>query len=260
MIPATHILTYDVETLRQQPTDRVPLEATGGDAPDDTMGLVEIGLALWELGNDSPLSTLHLHFGVPKQACERTMKEFWTNPKYADQDGKLQLDKLKERDASIDAVSMHDGALKVYRFCLYANKLASGKVLLCSDTAGFDAQWLSYLFSFVETKDLEGLDVDRLPYSASYAFGEYRSPKCIDDFSEGRTGVLHVKGASKAIAALVPKDHPLKNKYKATHCSLDDANSIAASFMMANPQLGKKRKHETITEEESSAKQCKVEE
>lgn len=194
--------------------------------------LLEMGAAVIEVETGNVVSQFHRYFGIENvEWQEDTKKEFWDNPKHGD-GTKTPLELMVARGS--DSVSKSNG---IHDFVEWAREIDKNlpdkhRIVVVSDTAGFDYSWISFHMSdcFSRKGDAPSLD---------YLFGKWQSVKEITSFYRGILRDPYSKsGKESFLAAFADYDIPQNVREPLyDHNPKNDATFIAVRAAYAIKQI-----------------------
>lgn len=223
----THVMSFDVEALGQTPR---------------SSGMVELAVVVWRVGADEPADTKYFFFGTDAERCPRTWLEFWDNKEQTKSD-ETPWQRLNKRLARENPQkwSLVDAALELTVWAHQWYKRTDGKIIVITDTPGFDYQFISDMLACVKQLPAAITDENekaQLPFSLNYLFGKYQPVCDINSFYKGVGGVLCKSGARDRMIERLAVDKPqwlvdVEEGYD--HNPLNDAKAIAgrAAFYLS---------------------------
>ena len=236
----THIMCFDVEANAQSP---------------ESGCMEELAVCVWKIGEHSMEDELYFLFDSTNGGyCPVTMEEFWDNPAKG-KDGKTpaQLRDARTVAEKTEYIDLVDAAEKLTCWAREWYKSTEGKIIVLTDTSGFDYQFISHMLAClgVMPESLKG--TGSLPLSLNYLFGKYQPVRDINSWYMGMGGSLQKYGARDLMMERLRIKFPdWVKEYEHDHDPRNDCRSIAAmaSFILSgNYELCNKRKNENAAAE-----------
>lgn len=224
--PVSKKRTIDATTVSandKKATDIIAIDIEGSGPNLVQHFMLEFAASLIKIGADKPTDTYYVSLEAPPNTTwsVETLADFWAKPDK--KTGVAPIYALNERRAKNPKVKPEVAMDQFVDWIRARNaeiEARGGRLIIVSDTAGYDVKWIDYYLSHYSTKAVELAQV----------LGTYRPTRDISSFMIGIAGVMQDGGSFDAAIDALGLD--AKDDWGASfahsHDPASDAQHIAA--------------------------------